>query len=88
MTDLALRVENLSKRYRIGKSLARANGRASLLHKAAAPFAYLASTLLKILSRIIEPTSGRAILNGRVCSLLDASRDPRFHTKPRGGWEL
>ena len=45
MTDLALRVENLSKRYRIGQSLDRANGRASLLQKAAAPFSCLAGTL-------------------------------------------
>ena len=45
MTDIAIRVENLSKRYRIGKAHIPASGGRSLLQKAASPFRYLASTL-------------------------------------------
>jgi lipopolysaccharide transport system ATP-binding protein len=44
MSDIAIRVENLSKRYRIGK-VQPPTGRRSLLQKAVAPFRYLASTL-------------------------------------------
>jgi lipopolysaccharide transport system ATP-binding protein len=127
MTDIAIRVENLSKRYRIGAHQKRANTlRETLGNLAASPFGYLhrtlrgptgeeiiwalkdvsfevqrgevvgipstgsgqalaatglrrelsrtagKTTLLKILSRITEPTEGRAILNGRVASLLAA----------------
>ncbi len=110
MTDLALRVEGLSKRYHIGKSrglferfnvstFQRSNDGDILwaLNDVSfevkrgevvgiiGPFGgagnprkgtRAGSTLLKILSCITEPTSGRAILNGRVGSLLDASRAP------------
>jgi lipopolysaccharide transport system ATP-binding protein len=45
MSDIAIRVDKLSKRYRIGQSIDRSNGRKSLLQTAASPFRYLASTL-------------------------------------------
>jgi lipopolysaccharide transport system ATP-binding protein len=41
----AIKVENLSKRYRINKRMASGNGRLSLLKRAADPFRYLASNL-------------------------------------------
>lgn len=45
MTDLAIRVENLSKRYRIGAREKRANTlRERLSNLAASPFDYLRST--------------------------------------------
>ena len=41
------------------------------------------STLLKILSRITEPTSGRAeTFRGRVASLLDAARGTGLQATP------
>ena len=50
------------------------------------------STLLKILSRITEPTSGRAeTCGGSVASLLDAARDAGSQSEPeltRGASEL
>ena len=109
MNNVAIRVENLGKRYRIGARQKRANTlRERLGNLAASPFDYLRSTLrgpseeeiiwalkdvsfevkrgevvgiigrngagkttlLSVLSRITEPTEGRAILNGRVASLL------------------
>ena len=45
MGDVAIRVEKLSKVYRIGKAVQKINGHRSLVHTAAAPFRYLASTL-------------------------------------------
>lgn len=45
MSDIALRVDELGKRYRIGKVIDHSNGRRSLLQTAATPFRYLASTL-------------------------------------------
>jgi lipopolysaccharide transport system ATP-binding protein len=45
MSDIAIRVENLSKRYRIGQAVTRSNGRKSALKMVTAPFQYLASTL-------------------------------------------
>jgi len=45
MSDIAIRVDKLGKRYRIGKVIDRSNSRRSLLQMAAAPFRYLASTL-------------------------------------------
>ncbi|MEW5868463.1 MAG: ABC transporter ATP-binding protein [Chloroflexota bacterium] len=45
MSDIAIQVENLSKRYRIGKAQLPADGKRSLLRKATTPFRYLASTL-------------------------------------------
>jgi len=41
------------------------------------------STLLKILTRITAPTSGRAIMRGRVASLLEVGT--RFHPELTGG---
>ena len=38
------------------------------------------STLLKILSRITEPSAGRVTVKGRVASLLDASRGTGWGT--------
>ncbi|MEP7198395.1 MAG: ABC transporter ATP-binding protein [Chloroflexota bacterium] len=43
MSDVAIRVEGLSKRYRIGKLRERANGHHSLLHKASAPLRALSN---------------------------------------------
>ncbi len=45
MSDTAIRVNNLSKRYRIGKPQNRSEGRKSLLQTAVAPLRYLTSTL-------------------------------------------
>ena len=45
MSNVAISVENLSKRYRLGKVIRPAAGNQSLLPKIAAPFRYLASTL-------------------------------------------
>ncbi len=45
MSDIAILVENLGKRYRIGKALDHADGWRSLLRRASAPFRYLSSTL-------------------------------------------
>ena len=47
MSDVAICVDKLSKRYRIGKSIERSNGLKSLLLTAFSPFRYLASTLRK-----------------------------------------
>ena len=44
MTDIAIRVEGLGKRYRIGAPVDRSNNR-GFLRRAAAPFQYLAGTL-------------------------------------------
>jgi ABC-type polysaccharide/polyol phosphate transport system ATPase subunit len=45
MSEFAINVENLSKRYRIGKGISQSNGRASILAKLADPFRYLFDTL-------------------------------------------
>ena len=45
MSDIAIHVDKLSKRYRIGQAVNGSNGRKSALQMAAAPFSYLASTL-------------------------------------------
>ncbi len=45
MSDTAIRVEKLSKRYRIGISARRSSGRKAILDALATPFKYLASTL-------------------------------------------
>ncbi len=118
MTDLAIRVENLGKMYRIGTEDRRPDSLWQAVKQvAASPFEYLRrisrppaedeilwalrdvsfevkrgevggvighptlrpgipcshngarkSTLLKILSRITEPTTGRAEIHGRACS--------------------
>lgn len=45
MSNIAISVDHLGKRYRIGKTLEQADNRKSLLQKVASPFQYLASTL-------------------------------------------
>jgi lipopolysaccharide transport system ATP-binding protein len=45
MSDIAIQVENLSKRYSIGKTIKHSDGRKNILQNVAAPFRYLASTL-------------------------------------------
>jgi len=46
MSDVAIYVDNLSKRYRIGKAVNRSEGyKKTILNSIAAPFRYLASTL-------------------------------------------
>jgi len=141
MSDIAIRVENLSKMYRIGaREKQPQNGWQALQMLATSPFDYLRrmgrppteeetlwalkdvsfevkrgevvgipsaplrtsigrngagthaphcvrcsageSTLLKILSRITEPTKGRAAINGRVGSLLEVGTG--FHPELTG----
>src|SRR5579885_900973 len=97
MSELAIRVAGLSKKYRIGGQRERYKTlRDSLADAAAAPFQRLASlmarrkngngcgesTLLKILSRITEPTSGHAEIHGRVGSLLEVGTG--FHLELTG----
>jgi lipopolysaccharide transport system ATP-binding protein len=125
MTDIAIRVENLSKLYHIGKAQQRHDTlRDALVDGLRAPLAWFRrngktdnheandllwalkdvsfdvkrgevlgvigrngagkSMLLKILSRITEPTEGRAVISGRVASLLDASRGTGFHPELTG----
>jgi lipopolysaccharide transport system ATP-binding protein len=45
MSNIAIRIEGLSKQYRIGKSREAASGGRSLMKTAAGPFRYLANTL-------------------------------------------
>jgi len=128
MSDIAIRVENLSKRYRIGlkeempdtligamkswfkSPLANYRQLRKLSHfsenghdsndiiwalkgvsfevKQGEVVGIIGrngagkSTLLKILSRITEPSSGRATINGRVCSLLEVGTG--FHPELTG----
>lgn len=44
MSEFAIQVENLGKRYRIGKSVQATSSRQRILQKLSAPFGYLAST--------------------------------------------
>jgi len=102
MPDIAIRVENLSKLYHIGRTQQRHDAleavfssQSSVFSRQAAVFSSQSSvlsrqshpgtdncelktdnsgagsTLLKILSRITEPTSGRAEIHGRGGSLLE-----------------
>jgi lipopolysaccharide transport system ATP-binding protein len=124
MTDIAIRVENLSKQYRIGGPQASYKTlRESLTDAATAPFRRLSSvvrgqsstvsnetiwalkavsfevqrgevvgiigrngagktTVLKVLSRITEPTEGYAEIHGRVGSLLEVGTG--FHPELTG----
>lgn len=123
MTDVAIRVDNLSKRYHIGKPqqrfdslgdalagglrrpLARLRHRGRERATAAGNTIWALkdisfevkrgevvgiigrngagkSTLLKILSQITEPTAGRAIIRGRVGSLLEVGTG--FHPELTG----
>ena len=45
MSDIAIRVENLTKRYRIGRVQGSQSGSRTLLQRAVSPFRYLATTL-------------------------------------------
>jgi lipopolysaccharide transport system ATP-binding protein len=45
MSDVAIQVDKLSKRYRIGKAVERQSRRQAVMNTLAAPFRYLASTL-------------------------------------------
>ena len=45
MSDIAIRVESLGKRYRISKAVEGTGGRKPLWRRAISPFQYLASTL-------------------------------------------
>jgi homopolymeric O-antigen transport system ATP-binding protein len=121
MSDIAVRVENLSKQYRIGGPRASYKTlRESIAGAAMSPFRALRnsrsashgdetiwalkdvsfevkrgevvgiigrngagkSTLLKILSRITKPTEGRAVVSGRVGSLLEVGTG--FHPELTG----
>ncbi len=121
MSDVMIRVENLSKVYRIGKTEAAPTSRgAGLVALAGKPFGYLRqmltpptdqeilwalknisfevergqvlgvigkngagkSTLLKILARITDPSAGRAVLHGRMGSLLEVGTG--FHPELTG----
>ncbi len=66
MSEFAIRVENLGKRYRIGYSSGLANGRKSLLNTLVSPFRYLISSLS-------EPTPEE---------ILWALKDVSFEVKP------
>lgn len=113
MTEAAIRVENLSKKFKIGPQQSRYDTLRDLLmdlvrkkkdRKQEREFWALRdvsfevkrgevvgvigrngagkSTLLKILSQITEPTSGRAVINGRVGSLLEVGTG--FHPELSG----
>lgn len=121
MNDAVIRVENLSKRYRIGKRNEQYGSlRENIMRAGMEPFRRIKykrsqnqnddtiwalknvsfsvdrgeiigiigrngagkSTLLKILSRITKPTSGRAVVRGRVGSLLEVGTG--FHPELTG----
>jgi len=122
MTDIAIRVENLSKRYKIGKAqqhhtildfrlaildyVPARNRKSAIQNLKSGDVSFEVkrdevvgiigrndagkSTLLKILSRIAEPTSGHAEIHGRVGSLLEACPEcdrrmgTGFHPTPLG----
>jgi len=121
MSNYAIKVENLSKRYSIGVRENNKTLREAFVDLAAAPLRRIKSfgrsshreedsiwalkdvslevhpgevvgiigrngagktTLLKVLSQITEPTEGRAVLNGRVGSLLEVGTG--FHSELTG----
>ena len=115
MSDIAIRVTGLSKRYRIGlqkvryrtlrESISEKFSRIARKEKTKKSFFWALkdidfevkkgeslgiigrngagkSTLLKILSRITKPTKGRAVLDGRVGSLLEVGTG--FHPELTG----
>ena len=120
MSELAIRVENLGKRYRIGERREKYGTlKDALTHALGAPLRawrdgasrkskteiwalqdvsfdvrrgdVLAvigrngagkSTLLKLLSRVVRPTAGRAVIHGRVGSLLEVGTG--FHPELTG----
>lgn len=118
MADLAITVENLSKRYIIGHQASQGDGFRHVIERfVRSPFGWLKnrgmereefwalrdvemevkrgevvgiigrngagkSTMLKVLSRITEPTRGRIRLRGRVASLLEVGTG--FHPELSG----
>src|SRR5712692_866499 len=119
MTEVAIRVENLSKQYRIGKRERYRTLRDTLTDVVCVPFQRLSrlksprsdnriwalkdisfevnqgedvgiigrngagkSTILKVLSRITEPTEGYAEIHGRIGSLLEVGTG--FHPELTG----
>jgi lipopolysaccharide transport system ATP-binding protein len=115
MSDTAIQVQNLSKRYRLGAAQARYQTLRESLTRAVRSIGQRSSTdenilwalrdvsfevkqgeavgiigrngagkstLLKILSRITKPTSGRALIHGRVGSLLEVGTG--FHPELTG----
>ena len=56
MPDIVIKAENLGKKYVIGNQAERGD------------YTLLRDVLMKILSRITEPSTGRVSINGRVAS--------------------
>ncbi len=72
MSDVAIRIEGISKHYRIGnQDMEWYKTLRDTLTNAAGPNGAGKSTLLKILSRITDPTEGYVEMYGRMSSLLE-----------------